>query len=364
MNEDNLIPKVSILIPIYNVEKYLKECLDSVVNQTLRDIEIICINDGSTDSSPQIIEEYAKNDARIKIINKQNSGYGDSMNKGLELASGEYIGIVESDDIADKNMFEDLYKLAQKDDLDVVKSDFYYYFSKDNQSRHAGRINIKNTGKIFNIEDDASIVKMMPSIWTSIYKNEFLKENEIKFLPTPGASYQDTAFAFKVLVSAKKMRFVNKAYLYYRQDNEASSVKSKGKVYAICDEWNEITKFLDERPAIKKVVNAEKLITQFKAYRHNTMRISQEFRKEFVDVFAKTFEEFKNKNELDLSKFRLSDKKDLKLLFEDKQSYIKYIESRVFKNEQKAKRKKLFSIKISLSRISIILFGKQIIEIG
>ena len=111
--------------------------------------------------------------------------------------------------------------------VEVIKSDFYYYFSKDNQSRHAGRINIKNTGKIFNIEDDASIVRMMPSIWTSIYKNEFLKENEIKFLPTPGASYQDTAFAFKVLVSAKKMRFISKAYLYYRQDNEASSVKSK-----------------------------------------------------------------------------------------------------------------------------------------
>ena len=97
------MPKVSILIPIFNVEKYLRQCLDSAVNQTLKDIEIICINDGSTDSSLEILKEYAKVYNSIKIINKQNTGYGHSMNCGLKLAKGEYIGIIESDDFADKN---------------------------------------------------------------------------------------------------------------------------------------------------------------------------------------------------------------------------------------------------------------------
>jgi len=359
-----LSPKVSILVPICNVEKYLAECLDSLINQTLSDIEIICINDGSTDNSLQIIQDYAQKDNRIKIIDKSNSGYGDSMNKGLELAAGEYVGIVESDDVASKDMFEKLYALAIKNDLDLVKSDFYYYYSQKNQARHAGRISKKNVGKVFSVRDDASVLSIVPSIWSAIYKREFLNAHNIRFLPTPGASYQDTSFAFKTFVSAKKMMFTNKAYLYYRQDNENSSVKSKGKVYSICDEWNEITRFLNERPEIKKVVNAEKLITQFKAYRYNTMRISDEYREDFVEVFAKTFNEFKNDNYFDLSKFRTSDKKDLNLLLNDKQSYIKYIKQRVAKNEQKAKRKKLFSVKISSTRVSIVLFGKQVVEIG
>ena len=91
-------PKVSIVVPIYNVEKYLRQCLDSVVNQTLKEIEIICVDDGSTDSSPEIIQEYVEKDNRVKVISKPNSGYGNSMNRGFDMAEGEYIGIVESDE--------------------------------------------------------------------------------------------------------------------------------------------------------------------------------------------------------------------------------------------------------------------------
>ena len=124
-------PIISVIVPVYNVEKYLRECLESLICQTLEDIEIICINDGSTDSSLAILEEFAAKDARIKIINKENSGYGASMNAGLNAAAGEYIGIIESDDFADKKMFEDLYNLALKNDADIVKSDFYYHFSNE-----------------------------------------------------------------------------------------------------------------------------------------------------------------------------------------------------------------------------------------
>lgn len=122
-------PKVSIVIPIYNVERYLRQCLDSVVNQTLKDIEIICVDDGSTDSSPDIIKEYVDKDPRVKVITKPNSGYGNSMNRGFDMAEGEYIGIVESDDYADPDMFEKLYEVASANDLDVVKSGFYFYYS-------------------------------------------------------------------------------------------------------------------------------------------------------------------------------------------------------------------------------------------
>ena len=116
--------KVSVVVPIYNVENYLRECLDSLIHQTLKDIEIICVNDGSTDSSLEIIEEYAKRDNRIKVINKLNTGLGATMNIGINAATSEYIGILESDDFTDIKMFEDLYFVAKQHDADIVISDF------------------------------------------------------------------------------------------------------------------------------------------------------------------------------------------------------------------------------------------------
>ena len=127
--------KVSVLVPIYNVEKYLDECLASLAKQTLKDIEIICINDGSTDNSPKILQKYAKKYSNFVVINKQNSGYGDSMNKGLEKATGEYIGIVESDDFIESDAFKKLYELAHKTKADIVKTN-YFYHSKDGDVLH------------------------------------------------------------------------------------------------------------------------------------------------------------------------------------------------------------------------------------
>ena len=121
------MPKVSIIVPTYNVENYLRECMDSIVGQTLKDIEIICINDGSTDKSLEILKNYAAKDPRIIIVDKKNEGYGVGMNIGLERASGEYIGIVEPDDFVPANMYEDLYNAAKKNDLDFVKADFYRF---------------------------------------------------------------------------------------------------------------------------------------------------------------------------------------------------------------------------------------------
>ena len=123
--------KVSIIIPTYNVKPYLRECLDSVVGQTLKDIEILCVNDGSTDGSLEIIEEYARKDDRIIVISGSNGGYGKAMNKGLHQATGEYIGIVEPDDYIALNMYEELYEKAKFYDADIVKADFYRFTRND-----------------------------------------------------------------------------------------------------------------------------------------------------------------------------------------------------------------------------------------
>ena len=123
--------KVSVIIPVYNVEDYLKECLDSVLSQTLKDIEVICVDDCSTDDSLKILQEYANNDDRIKIIkNEKNSGQGFSRNEGIKKATGEYIGFVDSDDFIDLNLFEISFKKAKKLDLDVLlfKTEFRFWY--------------------------------------------------------------------------------------------------------------------------------------------------------------------------------------------------------------------------------------------
>ena len=361
MNTDK--PKVSMLVPIYNVELYLRECLESLVNQTLKDIEIICINDGSTDSSPQIIQEFSLKDKRIKVINKENSGYGASMNIGLEAANGEYIGIVEADDFADSKMFEALYDIAVKNDADLVKSDFYYYLTAENQTRKAGKISKRNCGKVFNINDDPTILKIVPSIWSAIYKKEFLSNNNIKFLETPGASYQDTSFSFKTISTAKRIVFTYKGYLHYRCDNKNSSVKQKNKVFCICDEYREITKYFNEHPEIKAVANDVKLSIQFNSYKCTAAFIDKKFRNDFIDEYQREFKEFADSNEITHDFYKKVKPKELEMLLNDKKAFREYIDRLSVKQEQKAKRQKQFSIRINSSRISIILFGKQLMEI-
>lgn len=288
------MPKVSVLVPIFNVEKYLEECLDSIVNQTLKDIEIICINDGSTDNSLKIIKKYAKNDPRIVIVNKKNSGYGDSMNHGLEKATGDYIGVVESDDWIELTAFEDLLTLAEANDAEVVKSNFYNYFSDPERANLSGTIeklvNDEEVGRIIDPSINAHIFYQRPAIWSAIYKKSFLDDNAIRFLPTPGASYQDTAFAFKVWASASRVCFTKKAYLHYRQDNESSSVNSPGKVFCVAEEYAEIKKFLQDTDRYDRLGEIMR-VTKWGAYAWNIDRLTPELAKDFIELASKEYAE-------------------------------------------------------------------------
>lgn len=358
------MPKITILIPIYNVEKFLQQCLESIISQTLQDIEIICINDGSTDSSLEIIKSYQGRDSRIKLIDKSNSGYGASMNLGLEQATGEYIGIVEPDDFVKKEMFSDLYALAQMHDADVVKSDYYEFYTKKQQARKSGKISKSFANRIITAKDNLKILKILPSIWSAIYKREFLNKNNIRFLETSGASYQDTSFSFKVLTLAKKLYFTQNAYLYYRIDNENSSVKSAEKVYAICDEYNEITSFLEKNPEIKKFANDIKLIKEYANYLWNAKRISVKYRKKFIEEFSRIFQGYEQKGELTEKFYNKYSRKEIKMLLNDTKAFRLKIKELCKEEKIKQMRRKIFSIRINSSRLSVVVAGKLRMEIG
>lgn len=283
-------PKVSILVPVYNVEKYLRRCIGSIVNQTLSDIEILLLDDGSTDDSPAICDEYAASDTRIRVIHKANSGYGATMNTGLELAHGEYIGIIESDDWAEVTMYEELYTLAKKNEAQVVKSEFCEYADATGD-KAVSLFTDSETGKVICPKEESSIFYAQPSIWSAIYRRSFLNEYGIRFLETPGASYQDISFNFKVWSSAERVWLEKQSFVHYRKDNSSASVCSAGKVFCVRDEWDEIERYMKAFP--EACVASARLRThvKFANYMWNVQRLKGAEKKAFQKFFLQEYRE-------------------------------------------------------------------------
>lgn len=210
------MPKVSVIIPVYNTEKFLRKCLDSVCNQTLQDIEIICINDCSTDGALEILREYARKDKRIKLIELlENCGAAKARNIGIDIAEGEYIGFVDSDDFIDLDFYEKLYKKAQETDADAIKGKIKIHS------------NIRNVEKevFYDINDDIKINKayFYHSFTTAIYNTVFIKSNDIHF-PEGLNNFEDPYFSILAGFYYNKVELVFNAYYHY-VDNTASSSK-------------------------------------------------------------------------------------------------------------------------------------------
>ncbi len=298
--------KVSIIMPACNVQSFLKECMDSVVSQTLEDIEIICVDDGSTDSTGEILDQYAQADSRVKVIHKVNTGYGNSMNVGLDAASGEYIGIIETDDFAELDMFEKLYDTAKNYDADVVKSNYYTYVSNPQPKSTFFEVlePFHKYNTVFCPLDFQDVFRVRPCIWTGLYRRAMLEENQVRFHETPGASYQDTAFAFKVWTSAKRAVLVKDAYLHYRTDNANSSVKSAAKIFCLCDEYAELERFLDRFPEKKERLETLKNYLKYESYRWNYERLSLEYKYCFLLKMKEELLEAREQGKLDPSFFQ------------------------------------------------------------
>lgn len=316
-------PKVSVVVPVYNVAAFLPACLDSICAQTLKDIEIIVVNDGSTDNSLEIAQEYAAKDNRVKILTKENRGYGHTMNLGFSHAKGAYIGIVESDDCARPEMFETLYNLAIQNDADLVRSNYWNMSENGTQFDLVDVLNLADAPyeSAFDTVNHPDILRGSPAIWTAIYKASFLKENGIEFLETPGASFQDTGFALKVFTSAHRMVITRKAFLNYRVDNAGSSVKSGAKMYCVCDEYSSFEQHLARNPeraqAFRYVVPSKK----YETYVWNYNRLDVSLKPEFMERMSRDFAEAKAEGNLKQSAFQDVEWEELNELIEKPEKF-------------------------------------------
>ncbi len=286
--EGENMAKVSIIMPIYNVEPYLRESLDSITGQTLRDIEILCVNDGSTDHSLDIIKEYAAKDPRIVVLTGPNGGYGKAMNKGFDAATGEYIGILEPDDYVPETMYEDLYRIASENQLDLVKADFYR-FRRDSESGDMEMTLFRLSQKkedyniVFNPSREPRTLIFRMNTWSGIYRREFLLEAGIRHHETPGASFQDNGFHLQTFAFAQRAMIVDTPYYRNRRDNPNSSVRNTGKVNAINVEYDWIREVLMEHPATWERFKYDYWRQRFFNYAPTLRRIAPELRRGYLE---------------------------------------------------------------------------------
>lgn len=216
--------KVSIIVPAYNVEDYIEACLNSLVNQTLEEIEIIIVNDGATDSTPQIIENFAQKDRRIKVINQKNQGQAAARNRGIEIAQGEYIGFVDSDDYIDLDYFEKLYETAKENNSDLAIASILKH--KKDYLRYNARYS--SFEKAENIEDKIKLCadkkKRFFYVWNKLCRTKIIKENNIYF--PEGQVFEDVIFSAKVVFYSNKIISVPNINYHYIE-RAGSTVKSK-----------------------------------------------------------------------------------------------------------------------------------------
>ncbi len=246
--------KISVLVPVYNVENYLRACLDSILAQTFTDFEVICMDDGSTDQSGVILDEYTLKDKRIKVIHKENAGYGKTMNEAMQLARGNYIGIVESDDTIESDMYQILYDTITKYDLDFVKTDFFAVWDREDgrmEKQYCAMTGERRMyNRVLNPNSELDSYFLEKFTWDALYKKELILQNKIRYNETPGASYQDNGFWFQTFYWSRRVMFLDKAFYNYRQDNMLSSIHSKQKVYAMKNEFDFIRRFMREQEGV------------------------------------------------------------------------------------------------------------------
>jgi len=291
-------PILSVVVPIYKVERYLRQCIDSLINQTLKDIEIILVDDGSPDGCPTIVDEYAMADSRVVAIHQENGGYGKAMNHGISRARGKYVGILESDDWAESTLYEKMVTKAESTNADIVKCGHYIYNSAQIPMLQSTpwiypHINIFRApdGAFFPM-DWKEIFLFHTGPWSWIYRAELIRQ--VQF-PETRASYQDIPFIFDVLSRNPRMAVVKDFLIHYRTDEDSgsSSNQTNAKVIKMADMTLAARNILEKR-GLLEAVQEEFFMHAFGTHLPLLERIQKQYRQEYFDKIHEIFKWLKD----------------------------------------------------------------------
>ena len=341
------MPKVSIIIPVYNVEKYLRQALDSVVNQTLKDIEIICIDDCSTDGSYEILQEYASKDDRFVVLKQEiNQGQGVARNRGLDIAKGEYIGFIDPDDWIELDMYEKMYNQAKNLFSEIVICDYQRYIEAEKiyLDRHffKSAISIKKAKNLYinayeNIDKDLinNTLLVSPCYCVNrLYSKNLLNKYNIKFLNI--RCCEDVLFILNSHICAKYISYINSPFYKYRIHKNSTLYKSDEKYIPILQTFYDINQFFTSKNLYSKFkLNIDYFIINntIWTYNHLTNKTNKK-------IFLKNVKLFINKNDYKLLKSELN----------KSPSFLQQVFSITNSSDKKHKIITIFGIKIALKR--------------
>ena len=336
---DASLPLVTIIVPAYNVERTVAEAIESLLAQDYPNFEVLSVDDGSTDATPEILDAFAAKDPRVRVVRKANGGYGSAINTGIDSSHGEWIGILESDDVCKSNMISRLVAEGEARNAEIVKADWLLWWNENGDVRPAGKISSKWSGHFLSHKERLQLLRdVPPAIWSAIYRKSFLVENGFRCLETPGAAFQDTSFNIKTVLSCDRLIVLPDAFVSYRQDNPDSSVRSKTQVDSILFEYLEVFDFLHRREDIAQWALECVRELQYRAYLWNLKRIAPEQRLDFIAKVRGGGYEYK--------------------LFATPEKLLRKINDKVARRERR--RRKLFSVHINATRIELIVLGRTI----
>ena len=321
--------KVSVIVPIYKVEKYLCQCIDSILAQTLKDIEVILVDEGDIDACRAICDMYEfgpKKDERIKTIHEKNGGYGASCNKGFDRAKGEYISIIEPDDFIEPEMYEEMYAYAKKLDADVVKTPYYEYKDKTKLApatksicHYADRLTQEcPQNQTFSVLDYPQLMGVHASLWSGIYKTSYMRAKNIRFVQAKGGAYVDVGFRIDTLINTDKVAWYPKAFYNYRLTNDGSSTNNFN-LTVMLERWTEVHERLD--PEIYRKIGPELYWDEFTntiGYLFTDYPVTKEHLKTMQDNLRYVDDEVINKCK------KLKGKRRIVFAVKQGQYYLKY----------------------------------------
>ncbi len=256
------MPKFSIIIPVYNVEEYLGECLESIVNQSFKDFEVICVNDGSTDNSLKILQKYAEKDERFKVLNQENQGQGVARNNALKIANGEYILFVDPDDFVEFDMLEVLEARLNVQNVDIAFFD-YQIFGENTKTKIVRFMDEMKNNLNLNIDDNFvfnwqeliknnfSSIPMM--VWNRVYSNKFIQDNNIRFAPNKHA--EDHIFSISATLLADKIFYIKKTLYHYRNRSGSAVNKASEENFCVFENIKILENFLKQNGLFEEYEN-------------------------------------------------------------------------------------------------------------
>ena len=251
---------ISVIVPIFNAAPYLEQCLDSILCQNQPGMEVICLNDGSTDDSLSIMQAYANANGKVRVIDKPNKGYGATCNRGIAEARGHWISIIEPDDWIRPGMYSAMLAYAGRfdEEPDIVKTPYLRVIDPDTPQQTI--INCSYRGRVpgnrlFRIQEGIHLIQHHPSIWSALYRKDFLDANDIRFKPIPGAGWADNPFLMETMLKAQKIAYLDKPFYCYREETEEKSrAVAVNNTMLPFDRWHDMMDIIEELGVTDEVI--------------------------------------------------------------------------------------------------------------